>query len=76
MREEARRGRAVVVVLHDLNLAAAFADEIILMRGGRVASSGSAANVLTDAVLSDAYGCRVRTNALPADGRPFVIPGA
>lgn len=76
MREQARGGRAVVVVLHDLNLAAAFADEILLMRGGVAVACGSAASVLTDDVLSNAYGCAVRTNALPPGGRPFVIPGA
>lgn len=76
MREQAREGRAVVVVLHDLNLAAAFADEIVLMREGRAVESGPAATVLTDEALSNAYGCVVRTNALPPDGRPFFIPGA
>ena len=76
MREQARDGRAVVAVLHDLNLAAAFADEIVLMRGGRAVKSGSASAVLTDEVLSDAYGCVVRTTALPPDGRPYFIPGA
>lgn len=76
LREQARGGRAVVVVLHDLNLAAAFADDIVLMRGGRVVGSGSPAVVLTSEALSDAFGCVVRTNALPSHGRPFFIPGA
>lgn len=75
VRHEARRGRAVVVVLHDLNLAAAFADEIVLMRAGRAVAAGSAADVLRDDVLSETYGCVVRTNQLPPSGRPFVIPG-
>lgn len=76
MRTQTRRGRAVVVVLHDLNLAAAFADELVLMRGGRAVATGPAQRVLTDSLLSDTYGCAIRTNTVPPDGRPFVIPGA
>lgn len=75
VRGEARRGRAVVVVLHDLNLAAAFADDLMLMCDGRVLATGHAGDILTDALLSRAYGCAVRVNTLPPDGRPFVIAG-
>lgn len=75
LRQEARSGRAVVVVLHDLNLAAAFSDDILLIRGGRTVRYGAAHEVLTDAALTEAFACPVRTNALPTDGRPFIIPG-
>jgi iron complex transport system ATP-binding protein len=75
-RRQAGLGRAVLTVLHDLNLAAAYADEIVLMHRGAVAAMGSAAEVLRDDLLSRVYGCRVRTNAVPADGRPFVLPCA
>lgn len=73
---QARLGRAVVVVLHDLNLAAAFADDIVLMSEGRVVATGDASSVFTDVTLSNAYGCQVRTNTLPPEGRPYVIAGA
>jgi iron complex transport system ATP-binding protein len=73
-RRQADLGRAVLIVLHDLNLAAAYADEIVLMSCGRVAASGSAVAVLRDDLLSEVYGCPVRINAAPADGRPFVLP--
>jgi iron complex transport system ATP-binding protein len=73
-RRQADLGRAVLIVLHDLNLAAAYADEIVLMSAGRIAACGTAVQVLRDDLLSDVYGCRVRTNAAPADGRPFVLP--
>ena len=75
LRQQSRAGRAVVVVLHDLNLASAFADDILLMRGGRTVRYGPARNVLTDDALSEAYSCPVRTNAVPTDGRPYIIPG-
>ncbi len=73
-RRQAGLGRAVLAVLHDLNLAAAYADEIVLMSRGHIAAAGSAAEVLRDDLLSEVYGCPVRINAAPADGRPFVLP--
>jgi heme transport system ATP-binding protein len=73
-RRQAGLGRAVLTVLHDLNLAAAYADQIVLMSCGRIAACGTAAEVLRDDLLSQVYGCPVRTNAPPPDGRPFVLP--
>jgi iron complex transport system ATP-binding protein len=73
-RRQADLGRAVLIVLHDLNLAAAYADEIVLMSAGRIAACGKAAHVLRDDLLSDVYGCPVRTNTAPVDGRPFILP--
>lgn len=75
-RRQAQGGRAVLAVLHDLNLAAAFADELVLMSAGRILASGSASEVLRDDLLSRAYGCKVRVNAVPAQGVPFVLPHA
>ena len=75
-RRQARAGRAVLAILHDLNLAAAYADEIVLMSRGRIAASGAAKDVLRDDLLSQVYGCAVRTNVTPADGVPFVLPHA
>ncbi|GGA20062.1 heme ABC transporter ATP-binding protein [Neptunicoccus cionae] len=54
-RTMARSGAGVLVVLHDLNLAAAFADSICLMRNGRVASSGKVGEVFTAQTLSEVY---------------------
>jgi iron complex transport system ATP-binding protein len=75
-RRQAQQGRAVLAVLHDLNLAAAFADELILMSRGQIAARGTARDVLSDELLSRAYGCEVRTNKTPAAGVPFVLPHA
>ncbi len=74
MRRQAAAGRAVLAIVHDLNLASAYADEIVIMCRGRIAAAGSAADVLRDDLLSGVYGCRVRTNAPPANGAPFVLP--
>ena len=73
-RRQARGGRAVLAVLHDLNLAAVFADELVLMCRGEIAARGSAPEVINDALLSRSYGCEVRTNTTPGAGIPFVLP--
>lgn len=69
-----RNGRAVLAVLHDLNLAASYADEMLLLAEGRVLAFGPATKVMQDARLSTAFGCDVRTNCVPANGAPFLLP--
>jgi iron complex transport system ATP-binding protein len=76
IRAQARLGAAAVAVFHDLNLAATLADDLVLMEGGRVMATGSPGAVLTDELLSAAYGCRVLTNQTPGGGRSFVLPPA
>jgi len=57
LRSVARRGAAVVVVLHDLTMARRFADDaLVLDTAGRIAAHGAASSTLTAARLSDVYG--------------------
>lgn len=65
LRAEAGRGRAVIVVLHDLSLAARFADRIVLLADGRVAADGTAAEVMTDEKAGRVFGVRIGTDDLP-----------
>jgi iron complex transport system ATP-binding protein len=67
-------GRTVVVVLHDLNLAARYADHLVVMRDGAVVAAGPPAEVLTASLVRDTFGldCRVVTD--PVSGGPLVIP--
>lgn len=60
VRKFAETGGCVVVVLHDLNLCARYADKVCLMHYGRVLGSGDAAAVMTPDWLSIAYGINVR----------------
>jgi iron complex transport system ATP-binding protein len=76
MRRQADQGQVVLAILHDLNLAAAIADHLVLLAAGRVTSGGPPKDVLRDDVLSASYGCRVAANRVPRDGRPFVLPPA
>lgn len=73
-RDLAAAGRAVVVVLHDLSLAGAYADEVAMLDGGRLVASGAPERVLTAARVEDVYGTPVRVLADPDTGRPLVLP--
>lgn len=70
----ARTGATVVVVLHDLNLALAFADRLLVLRGGQVAASGAPAGLVTEAAVSDWYGCPLQM-ARHGDGALAVCVG-
>jgi iron complex transport system ATP-binding protein len=59
-REFADAGGGVVAILHDLNLAAMFADRILAMRAGTVAGYGEPDEVLTDERMSDVFDCTLR----------------
>lgn len=72
-RRFADAGGGVLMVLHDLNLAAMAADQVLLVAGGRLRAAGRPEEVLTDALLSEAYGCGVRMNRLP-DAGPWFLP--
>jgi len=56
----AAKGLAVVVVLHDVNLAARYADDVWLMQGGRIVCDGPWSTVLHPSVLEPVYGVRLR----------------
>ena len=74
LRAAAGRGIGVVVVLHDLTLAARVADDAVLLKDGAVLAAGAAADVLTEANLAAAYGVNVAIIA-HAKGRAFVTTG-
>lgn len=67
-------GRTVVVVLHDLSLAARCADTLVVMKDGRIVAQGAPADVLTEELLADAFGLRARVRHDEETGVPLVIP--
>jgi iron complex transport system ATP-binding protein len=70
VRERCReRGASAVVITHDLNLAAEFADRVMLLRGGEVFALGTPNEVLTDANLKEVYNVQVLLDANPASGK-------
>lgn len=69
----APRPRAVVVVVHDLSLAAAYADRVGLIMGGSLAAVGTPDEVMTKDILSDAYQVALDVTRAP-DGNLMVVP--
>ncbi|WP_223693478.1 heme ABC transporter ATP-binding protein [Leifsonia poae] len=67
-------GIAVVAVLHDLGLAAAYADRVVLLAEGRVVADGSPREVMTGERLSRVYGHPVETLDHPRTGALLVLP--
>ncbi len=74
MRElTASRGMTTVMALHDLNVAARFADVVYVLRDGAVHSHGPATEVLTESMIASVYHVNAQVTACP-DGRPLVTP--
>jgi len=68
----AEQGIAVVSTMHDLTLAGLYADELVLLGGGRVVERGPAEEVLTEETLRRHFGARV--SVLPGTHGPVVVP--
>ncbi|HTN55391.1 MAG TPA: ABC transporter ATP-binding protein [Microbacterium sp.] len=68
------RGTTIVMVLHDLNLAARYADELIAMKGGRVHAVGAPEQILTSELVEAVFAMANRVTEDPATGKPMVTP--
>lgn len=73
-RDRAAAGDAVLVVLHDLNLAAAYADRIALLRDGKIVACDTPAQVLTAEIVSEVYRTPVEVIPHPLTGVGIVMP--
>ncbi|WP_111766224.1 ABC transporter ATP-binding protein [Nakamurella deserti] len=67
-------GTTVVMVLHDLNLAARYADHLVVMSAGRIVDEGAPAAVLTADSVRSAFGLDCRIISDPVTGTPMVVP--
>ncbi|MFT4262398.1 MAG: ABC transporter ATP-binding protein [Nocardioides sp.] len=70
----AERGTTVVMVLHDLNLAARYADHLVAMRDGRIVVEGAPGEVVTEQTVADVFGLACRVVPDPVAGTPLVVP--
>jgi len=68
------RATTVVMVLHDLNLAARYADFLVAMREGRIHVCGAPEDVLTEDNVLDVFGLESRIITDPTSGRPIMLP--
>jgi len=68
------RGTTVVMVLHDLNLAARYADHLVAMANGRLHAAGPPEAVLTEDNVRQVFGLQSRIVTDPTSGRPTMLP--
>lgn len=71
----AREGHCVLAVLHDVNMAAQYADRILVMNAGRIVASGAPDDVLTAPILTEAYGLAAQVMPHPCHACPLVVFG-
>ncbi|WP_415771435.1 heme ABC transporter ATP-binding protein [Pseudomonas sp. LB3P38] len=73
VREFANRGAAVLVILHDLNLAARYCDRLLLLEGGRPVALDTPEQVLRPEPLKAVFGLEVLVQQHPERGHPLII---
>jgi iron complex transport system ATP-binding protein len=74
VRQLARRGCAVVLVIHDLNLAASIADQILVLKKGQQAALGRPKQVLTTELFKEVFAVDVTVSSHPTGGYPMITP--
>ncbi|MFC4604334.1 ABC transporter ATP-binding protein [Rhodococcus kronopolitis] len=67
-------GRTVVMVLHDLNLAARYSDHLIVMKEGAIVASGTPSEVISPELLLDVFDLDARVIEDPVADRPLIVP--
>ncbi|MET9593791.1 ABC transporter ATP-binding protein [Streptomyces sp. NPDC006516] len=67
-------GRTVVMVLHDLNLATRYSDNLVVMRAGEILAQGHPRDVITAELLQEAFGLRAKVIDDPVGDRPLIVP--
>ncbi|WP_405782152.1 ABC transporter ATP-binding protein [Streptomyces sp. NBC_01378] len=70
------KGRTVVLVLHDLNQAARYADHLVAMKSGRIVAEGPPAEVVTADLVREVFGLDCVVVPDPVTGSPLIVPGA
>lgn len=68
------KNTTIVMISHDINLSAMYADTILLLRNGRVVDTGTPEKVLTTASLEDVYDCSIFIDQSPFGQAPRVLP--
>jgi len=68
------RGTTIVMVLHDLNLAARYADHLIALAGGRLHAAGEPADVLTEECVRAVFGLDSQVIIDPTSAKPLMLP--
>ncbi|MGW4328063.1 ABC transporter ATP-binding protein [Nocardia sp. NPDC004573] len=67
-------GRTVVMVLHDLNLAIRYSDQLVVMHAGRVVATGAPSEVVSVELLREVFDLDATVLEDPVSGRPMIVP--
>lgn len=70
----ATEGRTVLIVIHDLGIAARYCDELIALADGRIQAMGPAREVITKELVDRLYHTEVDILRAPGDGAPVIVP--
>ena len=73
-RDFACAGGMVLAILHDLNLAAEFADHLVVLNNGRVVAEGACHETVSDDIIASVYGIAGAVGRVPAAHIPYVLP--
>lgn len=68
-----REGLTAICVLHDINLAVSYSDEILIMKDGKLISKGKPADIIRQDIIEDTYGINVKIIENPITNKPFII---
>jgi iron complex transport system ATP-binding protein len=68
------QGRTIVMVLHDLNQAARYADYLVVMQEGQIYDQGTPEQVMTEAMVANVFGVEARIVPDPVVGTPLCLP--
>ena len=64
-------GMTVIMVLHDVNQALRYSDNLVALAGGRIVAQGAPDDIITSDLLQEVYGVHLPVTAI--DGKPFVL---
>ncbi|MEM9629841.1 MAG: ABC transporter ATP-binding protein [Pseudomonadota bacterium] len=69
-----KQGKTIIAVLHDLNQACRYADNMVMLKSGKVAAAGAPNEVMTSAVIQDVFDVNATVQPDPVTGTPMCIP--
>lgn len=69
-----RRRTTIIMVLHDINLSARYADHLFAMKGGTLTACGTPQEIITPGLMRELYGLECIVMKDPVSGTPFIVP--
>lgn len=73
-RDFANEGGGVIAIMHDINLTAMFADDLIMLQNGKMFAHGTPSRIINSKNISALYDCKVKVNQTPKGNTPYLLP--